>query len=96
MGAGSAAFRKLLSWGRFSGIKIGSDETAGEYGRRLAEIFPPASDAVAAIVKYAEYEAYGEKPLSAGERLELRRARARIAGHRMLPLRLLHRLGRRD
>ncbi len=96
MGAGSAAFRRLLSWGRVSGIKIRSDETAGEYGRRLAGIFPSAADAVAAIVKHAENEAYGERPLSAQEHQELRRALSRTGRFRLLPVRLLHRLGWRD
>ena len=93
LAAGSSAFRKLISWGRFSGIRIETDETAGEYGRRLAKAFPPVSDAVRAIVRYAESETYGERALSGEERLELRRARRKTGTFRLLPLRLANRMG---
>ena len=93
LAAGSSAFRKLISWGRFSGIRIETDETAGEYGRRLAKTFPPVSDAIRAIVRCAESEAYGERVLSAEERLELRRARRKTGIFRLLPLRLANRMG---
>jgi len=90
---GAVEFRSLTVWGRRSGIPRRRDETASEYGKRIASRFPAVSEAAALITRYAEFEFYGSRSLDRTQCCELRRAGGTLRRPGLLPLRFMNRLG---
>lgn len=90
---GTVEFRSLTSWGRRSGIPRRLDETAAEYGTRIAARFPAVSEAAALITRCAELEYYGSRSLDRTQRRELRLAGRALRQPGLLPARMLNRLG---
>jgi hypothetical protein len=87
------AFRRLCSWGGFAGIRRRSNETPGEYALRLSLRFPSLERETLKISEAVEGEYYGNRPLSAAERLRLRRVFRGLGHPKYLLLRLVVRLG---
>ncbi len=90
---GIAEFRRLSAWGRRSGIPRQQEETAAEYGARIAARFPGVSEAAAMITRCAEIEYYGSRSLDREQRTELRSACRTLRQPGLIPARILNRLG---
>ena len=89
---GSVALRRLLRWGRISGVPKQKSETPLEYGARLAGRFPALNEDAATIVESAAAEIYGARELGRGEQLRLQHARRGLLRPGLIPARVLGRL----
>ncbi|MFA7568118.1 MAG: DUF4129 domain-containing protein [Alkalispirochaeta sp.] len=60
---GTAAFRRLLRWGRYGGMRRRSWETPAGYARRLAGSFPEREQDFRVVVEAVQREYYGGQTL---------------------------------
>jgi hypothetical protein len=88
----AALYRWLNRWGRTGGRPRQTSETPREYAGRLGRAFPPAASDVRAIVDLLEYQIYGDRNPGPDQWTRARRARRRLAGLKIWPLRLKTRL----
>jgi hypothetical protein len=91
--AGAEAFRKLCSWGRFSGLPRRACETPGEYAKRLRNRFPKLGESARILAEGVELELYGKRRLSGENLARLKAARRSLAGPALLASRIACRLG---
>jgi len=89
---GAAAFRTLRRWGRRTGIRKGTSETAAEYGSRIKEQIPGMEQAVDVIVQMAHREWYQERMLTPADVRELKAAGRTLISPALYPARLRRRL----
>jgi len=80
-GISSAAdlFRKLVSWGRRSGIPYKKTDTPKEYGERLAASFPELKGDIEMIIHLMYKEIYGEFKLDKHQISAGKKAKKRMA-----------------
>jgi hypothetical protein len=91
--AGAEAFRKLCSWGRFSGLPRRASETPREYAQRLTARFPALGEAARILAAGAELELYGKRRLAGESLARLKAARRGLNLPGLLPSRIACRLG---
>jgi hypothetical protein len=88
--AGSAAsvYTGLLAWGRRSGVRLLSNETPAEYGKRLVWHFPDLGDEIAWIIDAFNREIYGQMTTDDKILLRLRLAQQHMKRLRYWPSRI--------
>jgi len=84
-GEGTRGYKKLLLWGKRSGLPRRSTETPGEYALRLKKYFPLFQEEIRLIIEGYHDEVYGELRLEAEQQRRIRLAGRKLSG----PLRRL-------
>ena len=83
-----ALYEGLVQWGRRSGIYRLAGETPREYGFRLANAFPMATDDITAIVRALETSVYAEQEIESGAMDSIRSGWKRLGRPALWPVRV--------
>lgn len=81
-------YQGLVQWGRRCGLYLRKNETPREYGSRLSEAFPMASDDIMAIVSALETYVYAERKVEPSVMESVRSGWKRMGRPALWPLRV--------
>lgn len=84
------AYKKLMKWGYYSGVKYEVNETPSEYGKRLGALFPTVNSEINIIIENFNQEVYGGKIINDENIANIKQAWKRINNPRLLPQRLFN------